>query len=368
MYDYVSYVLRQLGSTNFESRDQKLICPAHEDDKASLHVVVKDNGRILVHCFAGCPLEAVLAHSGLGKQDLRPPENGVATPSLRHQVYSRYLGNLPPAEKSAVMWDDLTRRGHKWGLTSYRASDYFLSQQTFRHLLDEFDLNAVAAVPGFDKIKGPIHHTGMLIPIIGWDGDIQGIQVRQYHDQPKYKWFSGPVKLPFAPFHVALSGDVSNVIVVEGGLKADHVAQYADCAVVGIPGVTSWVQLANDLTFRKFSYVHLAFDMDWLANDSVFEQLQKFAHTLSLRGQGVEIFSWDPSYKGLDDLMGVVKDQWYGHVYSIRSKEELWQVRNTNNLGTVSSETSSRNTLTGGLPYVASPSPVPHLGSPVTST
>ncbi len=48
-------------------------CPAHPDRNPSLSVSVKD-GRVLVHCFAGCAPEAVLGAVGLTWKDLREPD------------------------------------------------------------------------------------------------------------------------------------------------------------------------------------------------------------------------------------------------------------------------------------------------------
>jgi hypothetical protein len=47
-------------------------CPAHEDAQPSLSVTEKPDGRVLLHCQAGCEPEAVLAALGLGWVDLFP--------------------------------------------------------------------------------------------------------------------------------------------------------------------------------------------------------------------------------------------------------------------------------------------------------
>ena len=47
-------------------------CPAHADKKPSLSVREGDDGRVLVHCFAGCPAADVVAALGLTMRDLFP--------------------------------------------------------------------------------------------------------------------------------------------------------------------------------------------------------------------------------------------------------------------------------------------------------
>lgn len=45
-------------------------CPAHEDRSPSLSIATGRDGRILVHCHAGCSTEAVLEAAGLRMADL----------------------------------------------------------------------------------------------------------------------------------------------------------------------------------------------------------------------------------------------------------------------------------------------------------
>jgi putative DNA primase/helicase len=48
------------------------LCPAHEDHLPSLRISEGDDGRALVHCHAGCTVEAVVATIGLTIRDLMP--------------------------------------------------------------------------------------------------------------------------------------------------------------------------------------------------------------------------------------------------------------------------------------------------------
>ena len=48
-------------------------CPAHDDRGPSLAIAEKDDGRILLHCFAGCDVQDVLGAVGMTFCDLFPP-------------------------------------------------------------------------------------------------------------------------------------------------------------------------------------------------------------------------------------------------------------------------------------------------------
>ena len=64
------------------------LCPAHDDHNPSLSVTANDD-RILVHCFAGCGAEEVLASVDLSLSDLfdKPLERG----PIRHRWSERGL-------------------------------------------------------------------------------------------------------------------------------------------------------------------------------------------------------------------------------------------------------------------------------------
>lgn len=47
-------------------------CPAHEDLSPSLYITEKDDGRVLIHCYAGCGALDVLTSLGLDWGTLYP--------------------------------------------------------------------------------------------------------------------------------------------------------------------------------------------------------------------------------------------------------------------------------------------------------
>lgn len=50
-------------------------CPSHDDRQPSLSVRELEDGRLLVHCFAGCEIGQVVGAIGLGLADLFPPKS-----------------------------------------------------------------------------------------------------------------------------------------------------------------------------------------------------------------------------------------------------------------------------------------------------
>jgi hypothetical protein len=50
----------------------KAPCPCHDDTNPSLSVGIGDNGKILIHCHANCPIEKIVAAAGFTMSDLFP--------------------------------------------------------------------------------------------------------------------------------------------------------------------------------------------------------------------------------------------------------------------------------------------------------
>jgi putative DNA primase/helicase len=61
--------LDQLQGVRREGNGWKALCPAHRDKNPSLSIH-KTDGRILIHCFAGCTVEAICGAVGIGIHDL----------------------------------------------------------------------------------------------------------------------------------------------------------------------------------------------------------------------------------------------------------------------------------------------------------
>lgn len=59
--------IKQIGSGRWQAR-----CPAHDDCGPSLSVRELDDGRILLHCFAGCNVQSILSAVSLEIDALFP--------------------------------------------------------------------------------------------------------------------------------------------------------------------------------------------------------------------------------------------------------------------------------------------------------
>ena len=81
-------------------------CPAHEDRDPSLSVSVKD-GRVLLHCFAGCAPDEVLGAVGLTWKDLRGGESWAWRPPFPSRPK---LEPEAPSPKDLERWEALWER------------------------------------------------------------------------------------------------------------------------------------------------------------------------------------------------------------------------------------------------------------------
>ena len=77
-------------------------CPAHADKGPSLAIREADDGRVLLHCFAGCETASVLGAVGMDMTDLFPPD----------RKRQEYPVTGKPAMKPAFFASDLMRIIH----------------------------------------------------------------------------------------------------------------------------------------------------------------------------------------------------------------------------------------------------------------
>ncbi len=72
----IDSVLSRLGDAKRSGKGWKARCPAHEDRHSSLSVTEGNDGRVLLHCFAGCVYESIVNALGVTPQELGNPPRG----------------------------------------------------------------------------------------------------------------------------------------------------------------------------------------------------------------------------------------------------------------------------------------------------
>lgn len=78
-------------------------CPAHEDRSPSLTIRAEDDGRILLHCFAGCSAVDIVGAMGLAMTDLFPePLTRTYLPRIRAPFSALDAMRCLSAESSVI--------------------------------------------------------------------------------------------------------------------------------------------------------------------------------------------------------------------------------------------------------------------------
>lgn len=57
------------------------MCPAHGDTQQTLLIKLKPDGRVLLHCHAGCTVEEICAAVGLNRCDFLPARPKIKKPA-----------------------------------------------------------------------------------------------------------------------------------------------------------------------------------------------------------------------------------------------------------------------------------------------
>jgi hypothetical protein len=71
----IQQILDLLENVRQSSQGYTALCPAHSDTESSLSLAECDDGRVLLNCFAGCPVEEILEAMGLKIPDLFPAKS-----------------------------------------------------------------------------------------------------------------------------------------------------------------------------------------------------------------------------------------------------------------------------------------------------
>ncbi len=72
----IDRVLERVRDARAQDVYYKARCPAHDDREPSLSISEGEDGRVLLKCFAGCEVDAIVAYLGLRMSDLFDDADG----------------------------------------------------------------------------------------------------------------------------------------------------------------------------------------------------------------------------------------------------------------------------------------------------
>ena len=81
-------------------------CPAHDDRSPSLSIKEGEDGRVLLHCHAGCEVEAICGALGMGVRDLFMARVSTPRPARSRGKIHESVEAAVRAAGSAVAADD----------------------------------------------------------------------------------------------------------------------------------------------------------------------------------------------------------------------------------------------------------------------
>jgi len=228
------------------------ICPAHSDGAPSLLVGQGADGRLLVHCRAGCSKEAVLAAAGMSMADLFTKDGKVDAAAPTSKAVADKSGP-GPAEYAAL-------RGYSVQCAEKLQDD----PEALEYVRSRFGLSAADAAsltlgldPGGAWYSGPLvfgptylQVPRLVIPFYDFEGRVAGLQGRALRDH-KVRW-SGPTNpdgIALSKFAVMDRGTgLESIIITEGpGDALTAVSAGFDALAIGGVAVAKNVTLQATL-------------------------------------------------------------------------------------------------------------------------
>src|SRR5215217_796679 len=218
-------VLDKLDVASRNGEKVMSFCPAHDDRSSPSLSLRAENGRLLMHCFAGCHPEDILSEIGLQMKDLFVKGGG---------------GSFIPPNKPArlhAQGDNPHTNGQNERVSGDARSEHGCTLKEYSEVkkLPEGFLCGLGLrdVTYLDK-------PAVRIPYPDEEGQEVAVRFRVSLDgAEKFKWRSGDKCLPYGLKLLGEARRVGYAVLVEGESDC-HTLWFYEIPALGIPGASNW--------------------------------------------------------------------------------------------------------------------------------
>ena len=218
-------VLDKLDVTSRSSEKAMCFCPAHDDRNNPSLSLKAENGRLLLHCFAGCKPEDIVSKVGIGMQELFAEGGGGSSIPLNTPARLHATGENPHSNGQNERARREARTEHGCTLKDY--SEVKKLPEGFLRGLGLRD------VTYFEK-------PAIRIPYPDEEGQESAVRFRVSLDgTEKFMWRSGDKPSPYGLKLLEEARKAGLLVLVEGESDC-HTLWFHEIPALGIPGASNW--------------------------------------------------------------------------------------------------------------------------------
>jgi hypothetical protein len=218
-------VLDKLEVASRNGEKAMSFCPAHDDRTKPSLSLKAENGRLLLHCFAGCQPEDIVSKVGIGMQDLFAEGGGGSSIPLNTPARLHAQSEKPYSNGQNERASEHARPEHGCTLKEY--SDIKKLQEGFLRGLGLRDMTY-------------LEKPAVRIPYPDEVGQEMAVRFRVSMDgSEKFRWRSGDKPLPYGLRLLEEARKAGFVVLTEGESDC-HTLWFHEIPALGIPGASNW--------------------------------------------------------------------------------------------------------------------------------
>jgi hypothetical protein len=218
-------VLDRLDVASRNGKKAMSFCPAHDDRTDPSLSLKVDNGKLLLHCFAGCHPEDILSKIGLEMKDLFSEGGGEIFIPLDTPARLHAQSEKPHANGQNERASGDARSEHGCTLEGYSGEKKL-----------PIDFLRGLGLRDVTYLEKP----AVRIPYPDEDGQEVAVRFRVSMDGPeKFRWRSGDKPVPYGLKLIREARAAGFVVLAEGESDC-HTLWYHEIPALGIPGANNW--------------------------------------------------------------------------------------------------------------------------------